>query len=65
MNEETSTKQFDIRYLVYVIGILLLGFFYYPIKVLINNDIVFVVVAVIYLVFLRILGSYIARRKKR
>jgi len=58
-------KQFDIRYLVYVVGILLLGFFYYPIKVFINNDIVFVVVAVLYLVILRVLGSYLARIKKR
>lgn len=53
-------------YGVYFIGILLLGFFYYPIKQYINDDTVFVIAAISYLLILRYIASRVnnGRRSK-
>lgn len=42
---------------IFVIGIMLFGFFYYPIRRFVDNDSLFIVVAIAYLLLLRYFAS--------
>ena len=50
-----------IEFIVYFVGVLLLGFVYYMIKSAVSGP-VFVVGVLAYLVALRVLGRYLAKR---
>jgi len=46
-------------FVVYLIGIAVLGFFYAPLRVALGSDSLFAVVAVFYLVVLRLIGRLV------
>ena len=49
---------------IYLIGVLLLGFFYYPIKQYINDPYVLVPLAIVYLLAVRFIGHKYGKRKE-
>lgn len=48
--------------IVYLVGISLFGFFYAPLKGVIGDTWFFVGAAVLYLIFLRLAGDFIAKK---
>jgi hypothetical protein len=52
----------NISVIVYVIGIMLFAFFYSTIKTILNSELVFVGAAFLYLIMLRLLGYFLARK---
>ena len=53
------------RGIVYLIGVVLLGLGYYPIRRALDNDVLFVGLALAYLVALRFIGAAWERMKSR
>jgi hypothetical protein len=49
------------EFVVYFVGVGLLGFFYGPIKAAIGSESTFLVLAVVYLLALRVAGKSVAR----
>ena len=45
------------RGIVYLVGVILLGLGYYPIRHAVDNDILFVALAITYLIALRFIGA--------
>ena len=50
--------------IVYVAGVILFGLAYYPLRSWIGNDLIFVVVAIGYVAFLRLIGWYWQRSSR-
>lgn len=45
------------EYLVYLVGVCIFGLVYYEIKFWLDNDFIFVIGGVVYLIFLRVLAK--------
>ena len=51
------------RGVVYLVGAILLGLSYYPVRRALDNDVLFVGLALVYLVGLRLIGGFWEKRK--
>jgi purine-cytosine permease-like protein len=52
----------NISVIVYVIGIMLFSLFYSAIKTILDSELVFIGAAFLYLIMLRLLGYFLARK---
>ena len=65
MTKDGRKRSINISWVAYIIGIVLLGLIYERLKIQVDNDIVFFIAIISYVIVLRLIGDFVEHKRNK